>query len=85
VRASAAIKLVRRVCETGSTEPARIGGYRNPLLANHGELLCGLTTTKPGITLTELSEALVSRGIEAGCLTSIWSRLRRLSLSHKGA
>ena len=28
VSASAAIKLVRRVRETGSTEPARIGGYR---------------------------------------------------------
>ena len=32
VSESAAIKLVRRVRETGSTQPARIGGYRKPLL-----------------------------------------------------
>ena len=33
VSVSAAIKLVRRVRETGSTAPAQIGGYRKPLLA----------------------------------------------------
>jgi transposase len=38
VSASAAIKLMRRVRETGSTEPARIGGYRKPLLAGHEDL-----------------------------------------------
>lgn len=83
VSASAAIKLVRRVRETGSIEPARIGGYRKPLLADHGELLRELTTAKPGITLAEISDALVARGIEPGCLTTIWSTLRRLGLSHK--
>lgn len=83
VSASAAIKLVRRVRETGSTEPARIGGYRKPLLAEHAELLRELTTAKPGITLAEISEELVARGIEPGCLTTIWSTLKRLGLSHK--
>lgn len=83
VSESAAIKLVRRVRETGSTAPARIGGYRKPLLAGHEELLRGLTSSKPGITLAEIQSALVSRGIEAGCLTTIWSTLRRLDLSHK--
>ena len=83
VSESAAIKLVRRVRETGSTAPARIGGYRKPLLAGHEELLRDLTSSKPGITLAELQSALVSRGIEAGCLTTIWSTLRRLDLSHK--
>ena len=33
VSASAAIKLVRRVRQTGSTAPVKIGGYREPLLA----------------------------------------------------
>ena len=80
---SAAIKLVRRVRETGSTEPARIGGYRQPLLAGHEELLRELTTAKPGITLVELQAALRERGIRAGSLTTIWSTLRRLGLSHK--
>jgi len=50
VSASAAIKLVRRVRETGSTEPAKIGGYRKPLLAGHEDLLRELTRTRKGIT-----------------------------------
>lgn len=83
VSESAAIKLVRRVRETGSVAPARIGGYRKPLLAGHEELLRELTSSKRGITLAEIQSALVSRGIEAGCLTTIWSALRRLGLSHK--
>jgi len=33
VSAPAAIKLVRRVRQTGSTAPDKIGGYRKPLLA----------------------------------------------------
>jgi len=88
VSGSAAIKLVRRVGETGSTKPAsskpgKIGGYRKPLLAGHDELLRGLATSKPGITLTEIQAALRARGIEAGCLTTLWPTLRRLGLSHK--
>ncbi|MFT8246654.1 hypothetical protein [Roseomonas sp. BN140053] len=43
VSASAAIKLVRRVRETGSTAPAQIGGYRKPLLAGQEEFLRELT------------------------------------------
>ena len=41
VSASAAIKLVRRVRETGSAAPARVGGHRRPLLARHEALLRG--------------------------------------------
>ena len=83
VSASAAIKLVRRVRETGSTAPAKIGGYRKPLLAGHEDVLRELTTTRKGITLAEIRDALVARGIEPGSLTTIWSTLRRLRLSHK--
>lgn len=83
VSASAAIKLVRRVRETGSTAPARIGGYRKPLLAGHAELLRALTAAKPGITLAEIQAELTERGIQAGSLTTIWATLRRLGLRHK--
>ena len=83
VSASAAIKLVRRVRETGSTQPAKVGGYRKPLLAGHEGLLRELTTARKGITLAEIREALVERGIEPVSLTTIWSTLRRLGLSHK--
>ena len=83
VSASAAIKLVRRVRETGSTAPAKIGGCRKPLLAGHEDLLRELTQTRKGITLAEIRAALVERGIEPGSLTTIWSTLHRLGLTHK--
>ena len=83
VSESAAIKLVRRVRETGSTAPARIGGYRKPLLAGHEKLLRELTAAKGNITLGEIKAELAARGIEAGCLATIWHTLRRLGLSHK--
>jgi transposase len=83
VSPSAAIKLMRRVRETGSAAPAQIGGYRNPLLAGHETLLRELTTAKPGITLAELQAELTGRGIEAGSLATIWATLRRLGLRHK--
>ena len=83
VSASAAIKLVRRARATGSTAPAKIGGYRKPLLAGHEGLLAELTATRKGITLTEIRDALVARGIAPGSLTTIWSMLCRLGLSHK--
>ena len=83
VSASAAIKLVRRVRATGSTAPAKIGGYRKPLLDGHDGVLRELTTRKPGITLTELQAALLERGLQPGSLTTIWSTLRRLGLTHK--
>jgi transposase len=83
VSASAAVKIVRRVRETGSTKPGKIGGYRKPLLAGHEALLRELTTTHKGITLAEIKNALIERGIEPGSLTTIWSTLRRLGLTHK--
>jgi transposase len=55
VSASAAIKLVRRVRQTGSTAPAKIGGYRKPLLAGQEEFLRDLTARRKGITLAEMT------------------------------
>ena len=84
VSASAAIsKLLQRVRRTGSTEPSRIGGYREPLLAAHEGLLRQLTESHKGITLAELRRQLIERGAPAVSLTTIWSTLRRLGLSHK--
>src|SRR4051812_11999283 len=67
VSESAAIKLVRRVRETGSTAPAQIGGYRKPLLAGHEDLLRELVQTRGNITLAEIKAKLAERGIETGC------------------
>jgi transposase len=83
VSPSAAVTLMRRVRATGSIAPAKIGGYRRPLLEGHAELLRQLTAAKPGITLAELRAALAERGIVVGSLTTIWTTLRRLDLRHK--
>jgi transposase len=83
VSASAAIKLMRRVRQTGSTAPAQIGGYRKPLLAGQEDVLRELTTKRKGITLAEIRAVLIERGVAPVSLTTIWSALKRLDLSHK--
>ena len=83
VSASAAIKLMRRVRETGSTEPAKIGGYRRPLLEKHTDVLRSLVAGKAGITLREIQAALAARGVEVKALSTIADMLHRLGLSHK--
>jgi len=83
VSASAAIKLVRRVRETGSTAPARIGGYRKPLLAGQEAFLQELTASRKGITLAEIRVALIERGVAPVSLMTIWSMLRRIDQTHK--
>ena len=83
VSASAAIKLVRRVRQTGSTALAKIGGYRKPLLAGQEEFLRELTAGRKGITLAEIRAALIERGVAAVSLMTVWTMLKRLDLSHK--
>src|SRR3954462_9431991 len=50
VSASAAIKLMQRVRQTGSAAPAKIGGYRRPLLEKHADDLRAIVSSKAGIT-----------------------------------
>ena len=83
VSASAAIKLVRRVRQTGSTASAQIGGYRKPLLAGQEDFPRELTTGRKGITLAEIRMALIERGVAPVSLMTIWSMLKRLDQSHK--
>jgi transposase len=83
VSPSAVIKLMRRVRQTGSTAPAKIGGYRDPVLKDHAGLIGGLVRERPHITLAELQAALRQRGIVVHALSTIWLMLRRLGLSHK--
>src|SRR3954471_22273856 len=83
VCASAAIKLVQRVLETGSTAPAKIGGYRRPILEPHADTLREIAKSKPGITLKEMREALHERGISVKALSTIADMLHRLKVSYK--
>ena len=83
VSASAAIKLMRRVRETGSTAPGQIGGHRRPMLEPHADLIRALVASKAGITLKEIQAALAQRGIAVKALSTIADLLHRLGLSHK--
>lgn len=83
VSSTAVHRLMRRVRATGSTQPAKIGGYRKPLLAGHEELLGALVAGHKGIARAKIQAELAGRGIEAGSLTTIWSTLRRLGPPHK--
>jgi len=85
VSPAAAIKLMRRVRQTGSTAPAQIGGYRRPLLEAHVDELQEIMASKAGITLREIQAALAARGIDVKALSTIADMLHRLGLSHKKA
>ncbi len=83
VSPSAAIKLMQRVRATGSTAPAKIGGYRRPILEPYAETLRSIATSRPGITLKEMREALHDLGIEVKALSTVAEMLQRLGLTHK--
>ena len=83
VSPSAVIKLMRRVRQTGSTAPAKIGGHRRPILEAHAALIRALVKDQPRITLAEIQAALHRRGILVRALSTISDMLRRLGLSHK--
>ena len=83
VSPSAAVKLMRRVRETGSAAPGRIGGHRRPVLAPHQGLLRSLVDARDDITLAEIKAELRSRGILVQALSTIYLALRRLGLTRK--
>ena len=83
VSASAAIKLMQRVRQTGSTVPAKIGGHRRPILEPQADTLRAIVSSKAGITLREIKAALAARGIVVTALSTIADMLHRLGLSHK--
>src|SRR4051794_31296688 len=85
VSASAAIKLIQRVRQTGSTAPAKIGDSRRPLLERHADALRAIVSRQAGITLREIKATLEARGIAVKALSTIADRLHRLDLSHKKA
>ena len=83
VSPSTVVKLMQRVRATGSVEPARIGGYRKPLLTAHEATIRELVAANGSITLAELRAAIIARGGPAVSLWAVWSMLQRLGLRHK--
>ena len=83
VSPSAAVKLMRRVRDTGSTAPARIGGHRRPVLEPHADVVRALVEAKTDITLAEIRAELHERGIVVHALSTIHHALRRIGLTRK--
>jgi len=87
VSPSAAVKLMRRVRETGSSAPGQIGGHRRPVLAGHEALLRSLVAAQDDITLAQIQAELRTRGIKVRALSTIHLALhlalRRLGLTRK--
>jgi transposase len=83
VSPSAAIKLMQRMRETGSTAPAKIGGYRRPLLEPYADWLREMVCERAGITLREIQAELAACGVVVKALSTIADMLHRLGLSHK--
>ncbi len=83
VSPSAAIKLMRRVRESGSAIPARFGGHRRPILDEHQALVRALLDEKPDMTLGEIQAELARRGIVVRAASTILRWLRRAGLTRK--
>ena len=68
VSPSAAVKLMQRVRQTGSTAPGKMGGHRRPLLEPHTDALREMVEGQKGITLREIRAKLAEQGIEVKAL-----------------
>ena len=83
VSPSAAVKLLRRVRESGNAAPARFGGHRRPILDEHEALVRSLLNAKPDTTLVELQAELARRGVVVRAPSTILRWLRRSGLTRK--
>lgn len=63
VAVSTAVKLMKRVKDTGSVVPGKIGGHRKHKLEAHDAVVRELVTATPDATLAELVVELAKRGI----------------------
>jgi transposase len=82
-RPSAAVRLMRRVRESGTAAPAGFGGPRHPVLDPHKSLICSLLEAKPDITLVELRTELARHGVVVRAPSIILRWFRRARLTRK--
>jgi transposase len=83
VSPSAAVKLMRRVRESGSPAPARFGGHRRPMLDEHEALVRTLLDAKPDMTLSEMQSEFARQGVVVRATSTILRWLRRAGLTRK--
>jgi putative transposase len=76
------VKWTARARRTGSVSPAKMGGYRRPLLEPHREWLLEQVRDCPHVTLAALQALLADRGVIVSHDT-VWRFLRRCGFSFK--
>ena len=82
VAPSSVVKWTQRAQRTGSVSPARMGGYRRPLLEPYRDWLLDQIRTCPHRTLAELQALLAERGVAVSHDT-VWRFLRGCGFSFK--
>jgi transposase len=79
---STVVKWSKRVRETGSSAPAKFGGYRTCTLEPHREFVLARLEEVPHLTLHKLKDMLAAHGIAVSHDT-VWRFLRREGRSFK--
>lgn len=82
VAPSSAVKWTNRARRTGSVSPAKMGGYRRPLLEPHRDWLLEQVRNCPHVTLAALQDLLAERGVTVSHDT-VWRFLRGCGFSFK--
>ena len=82
VAPSSVVKWTDRARRTGSVSPAKMGGYRRPLLDRHRDWLLEQVRNCPHVTLVVLQDLLAERGVVVSHDT-VWRFLRGCGFSFK--
>lgn len=79
---STVVKWSKRLRDTGSAAPAKIGGYRTRALEPHRDFLLAQIEEVPHLTLHRLKDMLAARGVAVSHDT-VWRFLKREGRSFK--
>ena len=82
VAPSSVVKWAALARRTGSVSPAKMGGYRRPLLEPHRDWLLDQVRNRPHVTLAVLQGLLAERGVVVSHDT-VWRFLRGCGFSFK--
>ena len=82
VAVSSVVKWAQRYRATGSVKPAKMGGYRKPVLDPHRGFIVERIERIPHLTLHRLKDELAARGVKVSH-NAVWAFLRREGLRFK--
>jgi transposase len=82
VAVSSVVKWSQRYRATGSVAPAKMGGYRKPVLDPHRAFIMERISQTPHLTLHGLKDDLAAHGVKVSH-NAVWLFLRREGLRFK--